>query len=272
MKTTESSKSSGESTASVVRSEIPHGVSPDYSIVVPFFNEAEAAPALLAEILGVMHTLPGIPECISVDDGSSDETASLLEQFAEKHGSVFRVIRLPHNRGQASALLHGLLAARGDAVVTMDGDGQNDPADIPMLLRELDNADLVCGIRAQRNDSPLRKGMSRVANWVRGRILGDGMRDSGCALKAMRKEVIRSLVPIRTLYSFIPAMAVAAGFRVREVPVKHRARNGGTSNYGFLKFAIMPSVDMLGLLWFRKRCILKPEDCISPVQNPTDAS
>jgi len=246
--------------------EIPPGVSPDYSVVVPFFNEADAAPVLLAEILSVMHTLPGIPECICIDDGSSDSTASILQQWAEKHGSIFRVIRLPVNRGQAAALLHGLLAARGDAVVTMDGDCQNDPADIPLLLRELEHADLVCGIRAQRHDNTLRRVMSRIANMVRGRLLGDGMRDSGCALKAMRREVIRSLVPIRTLYSFIPAMAVAAGFRVREVPVNHRARSGGTSNYGFLKFAIMPLVDMLGLLWYRKRCILRQQDCLGAIQ------
>jgi len=244
--------------------EIPTGVSPAYSVVVPFFNESEAAPLLLAEILKVMHTLPGIPECICIDDGSSDSTALILEQFAEAHGSIFRVIRLPVNRGQAAALLHGLLSARGEVVITMDGDGQNDPADMPLLLHELEHADLVCGIRAERHDNTLRRSMSRIANMVRGWLLGDGMHDSGCALKAMHQEVIRSLVPIRTLYSFIPAMAVAAGFRVREVPVNHRSRIGGTSNYGFLKFVLMPFVDMLGLLWFKKRCIMVPADCRRP--------
>ena len=144
----------------------------------------------------------------------------------------------------------------------MDGDGQNAPADIPVLLQHLEQADLVCGIRAERNDSTLRRWMSRLANRVRGRLLGDGMLDSGCALKVMRREVVSALVPIRTLYSFIPALAVAAGFRVAEVPVHHRSRNGGRSNYGLRAFVLMPLVDMLGLLWFRRRCILSRNDCM----------
>jgi len=247
------------------RWDIPAEVTPDYSVVIPFYNESDAAPLLIEEILSVMRTLPGIPECICVDDGSTDSTASVLEQLSETYGPVIRIIRFPVNRGQAAALMHGVLQARGETVVTMDGDGQNDPSDIPMLLKELENADLVCGIRAERNDTALRRIMSRLANRIRGRVLGDGMQDSGCALKAMRREIVRALIPIRTLYSFIPAMAVASGFRVVEVPVHHRARNGGLSNYGFRRFAIMPLVDMLGLLWFRRRCILTRDDCVNAV-------
>jgi dolichol-phosphate mannosyltransferase len=106
--------------------------------------------------------------------------------------------------------------------------------------------------------------MSRIANAIRARLLGDGMRDSGCALKAMRREVACALLPIRTLYSFIPAQAVAAGFRVAQVPVKHRPRQGGTSNYGFRVFAIMPLLDMLGMFWYRKRSVLSVADCQGP--------
>ena len=226
-----------------------------YSVVIPFYNEAAAAPSLLQEVLAVLARLDGPSECLCVDDGSSDGTATVLNTFAAQSGSTVRVITFPKNRGQAAALWAGLHEARGRIVITLDGDGQNDPADIPDLLHHLDHADLVCGIRAERNDTALRRAMSRLANRVRGSILGDNMRDSGCALKVMRREVVQSLLPIRTLYSFIPALAVAGGFRIAEIPVRHRARNGGTSNYGFLKFALMPFVDMLGLYWFRKRCV-----------------
>jgi dolichol-phosphate mannosyltransferase len=228
---------------------------PVYSVVVPFYNEEVAAPQLLKEICDVLVRLDGPGECVCIDDGSSDGTAAVLGDFAEQPGSPVRVISFSKNRGQAAALWAGLHAARGRIIITIDGDGQNDPADIPDLLQHLDHADLVCGIRAERNDSALRRAMSRLANRVRGTILGDNMRDSGCALKVMRREVVNALVPIRTLYSFIPALAVAGGFRITEITVRHRARNGGLSNYGFLKFALMPLVDMLGLFWFRKRSV-----------------
>ena len=228
---------------------------PLYTIIVPFYNEEAAAPLLLQEILCVLSQLDGSAECLCIDDGSLDGTLGVLNAFAAAPGSPVRIVAFPENRGQAAALWTGLQEARGRFVITLDGDGQNDPADIPALVRHLDRADLVCGIRVSRNDSTLRRAMSRLANRIRGRLLGDNMQDSGCAMKAMRREVIHSLVPIRTLYSFIPSMAAAGGFRLVEVPVRHRARVGGKSNYGLLKFAVMPLVDMVGLLWFRNRCV-----------------
>ena len=241
--------------------ELPLAETPDYSVVIPFYNEADAIPDLLDEVLALFRKLPGISECICIDDGSTDNTKAVLDCFAEEVGAVIRVVHFPKNRGQAAALYRGLQEARGQILCTLDGDGQNDPSDIPMLLTYLEQADLVCGIRADRNDTLLRRGMSRLANRIRGRVLGDGMRDSGCALKVMKREVITAFLPIRTLYSFIPAFAVASGFKVAEVPVRHRARNGGISNYGLRAFALMPLVDMLGLFWFRKRCVLVPADC-----------
>ena len=240
---------------------VPHATL-DYSVILPFFNESSAAPALIKEVRAVLEHLGGSAECLCIDDGSDDGTAFILEQIARTSGTPVRVIRFPTNRGQAAALYRGLLEARGRILITMDGDGQNDPSDIPILLERLEQADLVCGIRAERNDSTLRRWMSRLANRVRGRLLGDRMQDSGCALKVMRREVVTALVPIRTLYSFIPALAVAAGFRVAEVSVRHRRRNGGTSSYGLRAFAVMPFVDMIGLMWFRKRCILSRADCM----------
>jgi len=137
----------------------------------------------------------------------------------------------------------------------MDGDGQNDPADISSMLHLLNTTDaaMVTGLRANRKDSWLRHRMSRIANAVRQKILHDGVTDSGCALKAFRKEVLRSLIPIRTLYSFIPALAVAAGFRVIEVEVNHRPRKTGTSKYGLGVMLWRPVVDMIGIWWFIHR-------------------
>ena len=148
-------------------------------------------------------------------------------------------------------------------VVTLDGDGQNYPGDIPRLFELLESSELVCGIRAERKDSWLRRSMSRLANGVRGWLLRDGVSDAGCALKVMRREVVFSLIPLKTLYSFIPAMAAAAGFRIVEAPVQHRQRHGGKTSYGLLVFLWRPLVDLMGLAWYRRRCTLTPADCRS---------
>ncbi len=224
-----------------------------YSVVVPFYNEESAAPRLLQEILAVLAGLGVRSECLCIDDGSRDGTAAILEEFAKRPGSPVRFLSFPRNRGQAAALWAGLHEARGDIIITLDGDGQNDPGDIPRLLAALEGAGMVVGIRQQRQDTPLRRWMSRLANLVRGRALGDGVSDSGCALKVFRREVVSALIPIRTLYSFMPAMAVAAGFPVRQVPVRHRARQGGGSNYGALVFLWRPLLDLLGMCWFSRR-------------------
>jgi hypothetical protein len=135
----------------------------------------------------------------------------------------------------------------------MDGDGQNDPNDIPKLLARLPEADMVVGARVNRQDSWMRRKISRVANLIRSDALGDGVSDSGCALKVFRREVIGAFIPIRTLYSFMPALAVAAGFRVVEQPVNHRLRPHGNSRYSVRSFLLLPIVDFIGLKWFRSR-------------------
>ncbi len=140
------------------------------------------------------------------------------------------------NHGQAAALFFGMKKAAGEILVTLDGDGQNDPADMPRLLAALADCDMVAGVRAGRQDSRLRLTMSRLANSVRSRLLGDGLRNTGCALKAFRCEVVEAFIPIRTLYSFMGAMAVAAGFRLRQLEVAHRPRIGGSPNTGSPSF------------------------------------
>ncbi len=228
------------------------GLRPEYSVVIPFYNEAANAAALLAEVEAAMQNLRRPYEVLMVNDGSADETAEILAGFAAGHRHC-RLLNLVPNRGQSGALCHGLKAAAAPLVITMDGDGQNCPADIPALLAKLGNADMIVGVRQNRQDTWFRRKISRLANAVRRRLLADGMSDSGCALKVFRHEVIASFIPIRTLYSFMPAMAVAAGFRVIEAPVMHRARGGGKSNYGLQVFLWRPVLDLLGVWWFSRR-------------------
>ncbi len=225
---------------------------PAVSIVIPFFNEAESCRSLLAEVRSVSDLLPGGAEVLAVDDGSRDDTPAILQSIAAEWPSL-RVLRLAANSGQAPALYTGMRAATGLVLITMDGDGQNVPGDIPLLLSRLTEADMVAGVRAQRRDSWLRRRMSRFANGIRSRVLGDGMTDSGCALKAFRREVVDAFIPMRTLYSFMPALAVAAGFKVVEQPVQHRERRAGVSKYGLWVMLWRPALDMLGIWWWRHR-------------------
>lgn len=235
---------------------------PDLSVVIPFYDEEQCAAFVLDEVRATLDPLGLSYEVVAVDDGSSDGTAVALAASA-RDDPRFRILRWEPNRGQAAALYWGLRAARAPVVVTMDGDGQNDPAEIPALLSDLDEADMVVGIRLARRDSWLRRRMSRLANAVRGRLLRDDMRDSGCALKVFRREVIESLIPIRTLYSFMPAMAVAAGFRVVQREVRHRPRRGGRSSYGLWKFLWRPLLDLLGMWWFSRRRFTLPREVLS---------
>ena len=230
--------------------------SPYLSVVIPFFNEEESAPALLAELRQVLDRL-GDSEVLLIDDGSGDRTGAVLEEAAAGWPEV-RVFRFAENQGQGPALFFGIQQARGEAIALLDGDGQNDPSDLPKLLAALREADFVTGIRTQRRDSALRRWMSRVANAIRSRVLRDGVRDTGCGLKVFRREVRESFVPLRTLYSFLPAMARAAGFRVAECPVVHRARIRGTSKYGLWVMLWRPLVDLLGMAWFIRRRATTP--------------
>lgn len=225
-------------------------MNPQLSLVIPFYNEAGNILPLVATAVDVFHGLGRSHEIILVNDGSTDGTAAEIAEAARRWPAC-RELRLPQNSGQAAALLAGLRAARGEFIAMMDGDGQNDPRDLPALLElvEAGTVDLACGWRVDRHDSTLRRVMSRVANAVRSRFLGDGVHDSGCQLRVMRRTVRDAFYPMELMQSFIPALAVAAGFRVGERPVRHHARLRGDSKYGLGRLWWRPAVAMLGLRW-----------------------
>lgn len=221
--------------------------SPVVSVVVPLFNEEENVPSLQAELAAALTGLDY--EIIFVDDGSSDQT---VKRIAD--GPGVRVLRFERNAGQSAAMYAGLQVARGAACVLIDGDLQNDPEDIPRLLAEIERgADLVCGYRAQRKDTFVKRATSRVANFVRSRFTKDGVRDTGCTLKAMRRECIGALLPFKGMHRFIPALVKGAGYRLVEVPVNHRPRKFGQSKYGLGNRALRATMDMFGVRWLLSR-------------------
>ncbi len=220
---------------------------PAISVVVPVFNEEENIPNLQSELSAALAGLDY--EIIFVDDGSSDGTAARITPDVR-----VRLMRFEKNAGQSAAMFAGLHAIRGAVAVLIDGDLQNDPADIPRLLAEIERgADLVCGYRAQRKDTLVKRLTSRIANFVRSRFTKDGVRDTGCTLKAMRRECIRALVPFKGMHRFIPALIKGAGYRLVEIPVNHRPRQFGQSKYGLGNRAFRATVDMFGVRWLLSR-------------------
>ena len=226
---------------------------PRYSLVVPFYNEAGNISPLIATAVEVLDTLPHPFEIILVNDGSTDATAAEISACIARWPQC-RALHQPRNLGQATALLDGLRSARGEILLAMDGDGQNDPRDFPLLIApvEAGTLDVACGWRHDRHDSWLRRRRSRRANLVRGRVLGDHLHDSGCQLRAMRREVVACLFPFELLQSFLPAIVVAAGFRLGEFRVRHHPRTRGEAKYGLRQLWLRPTLAM-----FRLRRILR---------------
>ena len=220
---------------------------PAVSVVVPIFNEEENMSILQSELTTALAGREY--EIVFVDDGSSDHTVKKIENSPR-----VRILRFEKNRGQSAAMYAGLHAARGATIVLIDGDLQNDPSDIPKLLDEIERgADLVCGYRAHRKDTIVKRLTSRVANFVRSRFTRDYVRDTGCTLKAMRRECVVALVPFKGMHRFIPALIKGAGFRLVEIPVNHRARRFGLSKYGFGNRALRATIDMFGVRWLLSR-------------------
>lgn len=227
------------------------------SVVVPVRNEAENIIPLIEEIHGALDGRWEF-EVIYVDDGSSDDTPARLEDAGARFARL-KALRHRSSCGQSRAIWTGVEAARGTWIVTLDGDGQNDPADIPALLEKAEAAesgarlDMVAGIRRKRRDSWLKRVSSRIANGVRSRLLADNVTDTGCGLKVIRRESYLALPYFDHMHRYLPALILRAGGRLECVDVNHRPRHAGRSNYATLDRLGVGIADLMGVMWLKRR-------------------
>jgi dolichol-phosphate mannosyltransferase len=230
---------------------------PAVSVVVPVHNEAENVAPLLAEIHAALEGVLDY-EVVYVDDGSTDATPRILKECLTRYPRL-RPLRHVRNSGQSAAMVTGVRASRASWIVTLDGDGQNDPADIPALLAKLSGAQapegpaMICGQRTKRRDTWLKRVSSKVANGVRGWVLRDHTPDIGCGLKVFKRDVFLRLPHFDHMHRFLPALFQRAGEQVVSVPVSHRSRAKGRSHYGMHDRLWVGIVDILGVLWLGRR-------------------
>ncbi len=224
----------------------------DLSIVVPVYNERDNLEALYSEVAAALRGLGRSWEILFVDDGSTDGGDRVLRDLRAAHPEV-RVVTFQRNAGQTAAMDAGFRRARGGIVVTLDADLQNDPADIPGLLSDLEGCDAVVGVRRRRRDSLMRRISSRVANHVRNRLSDERIQDTGCSLKVYRRETLERLVLYDGMHRFLPTLLKMEGFRIRESPVGHRPRAHGASKYGILNRLLPSFQDLLAVRWMKRR-------------------
>jgi dolichol-phosphate mannosyltransferase len=232
-------------------------VNPELSVVVPVHNEIESLPQLVAEIGAALDGQVDY-EVVFVDDGSDDGTAELLSTFASRFPRL-RVVRHRKRAGQSAAIATGVQSARAPWIVTLDGDGQNDPADILTLLAAMRDPAappklrLVIGERRQRQDRLGKRVAGSIANTIRARLLGDGTPDTGCGLKLFTRAAFLAVPHFNRMHRFLPALFLREGWRVASVPVSHRPRRYGRSHYGVLDRLWVGLFDFAGLLWLQRR-------------------
>jgi dolichol-phosphate mannosyltransferase len=245
-----------------------------FSIVVPVFNEAGSVVPLLEEI---RHAMRGVAdyEVIYVDDGSIDDTALQLDQ-ARRRVPALRVLRHNRRSGQSAALLSGVRAARAPWILTLDGDGQNDPADLPSLIEQLARRAsdtgpcLLVGHRIVRRDNLLRRCSSRVANAVRRRVLADDTPDSGCGVRLFPRAAFLELPAFDHMHRFVPALMQRQGIAVQSVPVRHRSRRLGNSKYGVHNRLWAGLTDLAGVMWLQRRRLDQPHAPVGPLGRCAD--
>jgi dolichol-phosphate mannosyltransferase len=232
------------------------------SVVIPVCNEAENVGPLAREIHAALTGKLNF-EIIFVDDGSTDATGGEVRKVRAAAVPQIRLLRHSQRSGQSTAVRTGVRAARAPWIATLDGDGQNDPADIPSLLTALQQhggdgqLKLIMGNRTARRDTWLRRLSSRVANGVRGTMLGDGTPDTGCGIKLFERELFVELPHFNHMHRFLPALVQRAGMRVISVPVAHRPRLRGTSKYGLNNRLWVGIVDLFGMMWLIRRRIVR---------------
>jgi glycosyltransferase involved in cell wall biosynthesis len=221
------------------------------SIVIPTYNEEKNVALLHDEISKALRDMAVSYSVVFVDDGSSDGTFQVLKEIRGRDNRV-RVVKFKKNFGQSAAMAAGFEHAKGDVVVTMDADMQNDPADIPLLLTELNKGfDVVCGWRSKRKDSISKKLFSRFANSMRRRLTGATIHDSGCSLRAYRRDCLKDLELYGEMHRYIPAMLSWKGYKISEVRTNHRPRAHGKTKYGYQRL-IKGFLDLILILFWQK--------------------
>jgi len=228
---------------------------PYISIVIPVYNEADNIILLVEELVKVLAKLKRTWEIIFIDDGSTDLSLQVLEEASNKWEGI-RVFGFEKNTGQTAAFAAGFRKALGEVIITMDGDMQNDPKDIPSLIEKIGKYDLVCGWRQKRNDTFVRRISSRIANFVRNALSGENIRDVGCSLKAFRSEYAQNIKLYNGMHRFFPTLVKMEGGRVIEIPVNHRSRKHGKAKYTIGNRAFRSFLDLLAVCWMKKRNII----------------
>src|SRR5213083_415266 len=228
----------------------------DLSLVVPLHNERDNLPLLIEEIGRSLDGRGGSYEVVAVDDGSTDGSLDALKALKRDHPEL-HIVALAARAGQSAAFAAGFRAARGRTIVTLDADLQNDPADIPLLLAELERsgATAVVGYRVKRRDGGWKRLQSRIANAVRNRLNGETIRDTGCSLKAFRADALRALPLYSGMHRFLPTLVKLYGGTVAEVPVQHRPRRFGTTKYGMWNRVWRSFADALAVRWMQRRAL-----------------
>ena len=225
-------------------------MNPDISIIIPLYNEVDNIEPLGYSIINAMQGQNY--EVVFVDDGSADGSTQKLREWCAQHTN-FRTIYFRKNAGQTAAMDAGFRHALGKYVVSMDADMQNDPADIPKLLEKLNTYDMVCGWRQKRNDPWIKRISSKVANYIRNKLSREDIRDTGCSLKAYRRECLDHIKLYNGMHRFLPTLFKMEGFTVTEIVVNHYPRKFGKSKYGISNRAFRAFVDLLVVRWMKKR-------------------
>jgi len=246
-------------------------IEPEISVVVPFYDEGPNVRPLVHQIFEAFRNEPRPMELILVDDNSADDTWVRVLEAAQADSRV-RALRHSRRSGQSAALWTGFRASRGGLILTLDGDLQNDPADLPRLVSELKDCDLVCGVRLKRMDNGLRKLSSWIARCARRFILNARFRDTGCNLRGFKRWIIEAVPAFNGFHRFMPILAQGAGAKVREIPVSHRPRKAGKTKYGIGNRLGRGIYDLVMVRWYLKRQLkLIPTsgpDALPPIEKP----
>jgi len=229
-----------------------YNTSPQISVVIPVYNEEGNLRPLVEELLDILKIIKKSYEVILVDDGSTDKGFQVMKEMAERDYHI-KVICFKRNAGQTAAFDAGFKLAKGEIVITLDADLQNDPRDIPLLLEKMGGYDMVCGIRMKRADSWIKLISSQIANYVRNKLSDEEIIDTGCSLKAYRAEYLKRLKLFKGMHRFFPTLMKMEGAKVTEILVHHRPRKFGKSKYNIRNRILRSFLDLLAVRWMKKR-------------------